>query len=122
MQTAIILWLLRRLLEIGGAIGVGASLLAQIDPIALNQLLLVTGKLLTGNFEDINLGTLIATGSLVGGLGWNLFSTFRSQVVLKGKSVPIKELPTSTKKIVETSVESITARRPTIFDRFFKRE
>lgn len=62
-------WTLRRLLELGGGMG----LIASLDPRTLDTI----EKLASGDFENVSVLSAGLAASVVIGLVWNWFSTFK---------------------------------------------
>ena len=89
------LWLVRQILQFGGAYLVFKGYLSAEQ----------VGQALEAIFT---IGGPIA---LLGGLAANVYSTFRSHVTVGGQKVPMKALPPSTKETVKTSAKVVVEER-----------
>jgi hypothetical protein len=105
-------WLLRRALELGGAL-----LIAQgIDPAQVHSIADVVTAIVSGNLDAVSLQAILGVVSVIGGLIWNAWSSFRSHAVVAGVTVPGKAIPIPTKRQLEAVA---AAKRPTLLDRLF---
>lgn len=109
-------WLLRRAMEIGGLVGALLMLYQGLPPSTQTAI----GKALTGDWQDIPLGTLVPLAVAVWGYVWSFRSTTKPQVVIDNKQVPIKELPAGKKTVVVESARTAIEKKPTLFERLFK--
>lgn len=112
-------WALRRVMELGGL----ATLLATVDPTVLQNLLRALGSIVTGDFENVSLGTIIALVGMIWGLVWNGASTFSPHVTVEGERIDVKELPAPKRRRVREQVEPIVEKRKrkSIFERLRSR-
>lgn len=87
-SSVVVGWVLRRALELGGLVGTGLTIWNNLDP----ELQGVVLSLLSRNWENITLGSLVPVALSVWGYAWSFISTRRNQVVVDGKQVPIRDL------------------------------
>lgn len=115
LTTTLLGWLTRRVAEIGGVLLAASAM----DPTIIPAMLETVGALLTGNFDDVSLGAIIGLVSTAGGLIWNARSTFKSQVVVHGQKVDMKDLPPSTRSQVTTSADNQLTNKGNLLERLF---
>lgn len=108
--STLVAWLTRRAAELGGLL-LAAE---QVAPGTTQELLRTTGMLLTGQWEQVSLGAVFGLVSVIGGLIWNVRSTFAGHTTVDGQRVPSKALPASKKTMVEEVAR--TAKPRTIAD------
>lgn len=100
LSSVVVKWWLRRFLELGGLVGTGLTAWNNLPP-ALQDTVL---SFLSAKWETITLGSLVPILISLWGYGWSFISTKRPQVVVDGKTVPLKEIATTPQK---TAVEEI---------------
>lgn len=109
-SSVLVGWLLRRVLEVGGLVGTGLTVWNNLDP----ELQGVVLSLLSRNWENITLGSLIPVALSVWGYVWSFVSTRRDQVTVDGRQVPIKEL--SQPVLVEEVARTAIRKRKTLIE------
>jgi hypothetical protein len=108
--STLVAWLTRRAAELGGLL-LAAE---QVAPGTTQELLRTSGMLLTGQWENVSLGAVFGLVSVIGGLIWNVRSTFGGHTTVDGQRVPNKKLPAQKKVMVEEVAR--TAKPRTIFE------
>lgn len=116
MTNLIGAWLIRRALEIGGLVGALISVFLALPPDAQESI----GQLLTGRWQDVTLGALVPLVIAAWGYVWSWRSTFKPQVVVDHRQVPIEDIAAGKKVLVEESARTAAARKKpkTVLDWF----
>ncbi len=113
LSSAVVGWLLRRVLEVGGLIGTGLTIWSNLPPELQHTVL----AFLTAKWETVTLGSLVPLVIALWGYVWSFVSTRRDQVVIDGKQVPLKELdPSPQKTAVEEIARTAISKRRTLVD------
>jgi hypothetical protein len=110
-------WLLRRALEIGGLVGAVVTLFMALPPETQASI----AQLLTGRWQDITLGALAPIAVALWGYVWSWRSTFRPQVVVDRRQVPLDDIAGGAQVLVEESARTAARKKPrrkTILDWF----
>lgn len=107
MTNLIGAWLFRRALEIGGLVGAALSIFMALPEDVKEGIV----QLLTGNWQDITLGTLWPLAIAAWGYVWSWRSTFKPQVVVDRKQVPIDDIATGNQVLVEESARTAAQKR-----------
>lgn len=116
-------WIGRRALELGGLLGalIGGGLAIYNGMGTAQQESVVA--LLTGNWQDATLGAVIPLAIYLFSQVLSFRATVKPQIVTEdGNKVSTRDLPTSTKTLVEAQAETVVERkkrRPSIFQRMF---
>lgn len=97
-SSVVVKWWVRRFMELGGIVGAGLTAWNGLPETTQGVILL----LLSRNWQTITLGSLLPVGISLWGYAWSFISSNRSQVVVDGQTVPMKELPQ------KTAVEELT--------------
>lgn len=112
-SSVVVGWATRLAVVIGGML----FAVANSDPNAIQSALRTIAALLTGQWEDVSLGAVVGLLTFIGGLIWSGRATFRNQVTIDGKQVPLKELdPSPQKTAVEEIARTAISRRRTLVD------
>lgn len=112
-SSLVVKWWLRRFMELGGIVGTGLSVWNGLPETTQGVILL----LLSRNWDSITLGSLIPVGVALWGYVWSYLSTNKSQVVVDGQQVPLKELPAAKATTVEQfATTAIEKRGNTLWD------
>ncbi|WP_323012883.1 hypothetical protein [Devosia sp.] len=112
-QNVIIGWLMRRALEIGGIVGAGLTAWNNLPPATQEAILSILGH----NWQSITLGALAPIAVSLWGYVWSALSTFKPQVVIDGKQVPMPRIPDATRTLVEESARTAAAQPRTLWER-----
>ena len=97
-SSVVVKWWVRRFMELGGIVGTGLTAWNGLPETTQGVILM----LLSRNWQTITLGSLLPVGISLWGYAWSFISSNRSQVVVDGQNVPMKELPQ------KTAVEELT--------------
>ena len=110
-QSAILSWLYREGLKLGGIVAMLVTAYMQLDPASQATL----GRIFTGHWRELPIGTLIATVAALWGL-WQSYrnaTTAKVQTKVEGKmvSIPEKKMADSTVEKVKASAGAVVAER-----------
>lgn len=116
IQSVVLKWVFRRVLELGGLCGVLLTAYGALPPTQQT----VIGRALQGEWGDITLGALFPLLVALGGYTWSFVSTVKPHATSNGVQVATSRMEPAKKEAVKDAVKT-TAARPTIFDKLFKR-
>lgn len=96
-QNVILGWFTRRGLELGGFAIAITTFIVTLPPAYQDAL----WKLVSGHWQDVQLGVLAGLAVTAWGYVWSFRSTIKPQIVSDGQQVPIKELDQKDQTLVE---------------------
>jgi len=106
-QNVILGWFARRGLELGGLAIAITTFITSLPPAYQEAL----WKLVSGHWQDVQLGVLVGIAVTAWGYIWSFRSTVKPQIVSGGQQVPIKALAPADQTLVETKAETAVAKR-----------
>lgn len=121
VQSVVLKWILRRVMELGGLGGVILAAYGALPPAQQT----IIARILQGDWGDITISALLPLVIAVGGYAWSFISTVTPHATAKGVQVPTSQMtPTKSAEVKEAVKTTVAAqkKRPTLLDSIFKRK
>jgi len=112
IQSVVLKWLLRRVLELGPIISGALTWWGALSPADQAGLI----NILQGNWGLATLGAAVSLGGYI----WSLIATVKPHATAGGVQVPTSQMTPAKKEAVKEAVKT-TAAKPTLLDKLFKR-